>query len=105
MDALETHLLISRSQQKSEWLAALLGSTFPAIAAFYVRKPLLGLIFLVLDLVFLVLSIVGIGLVGLVLFRFYAAFQAYRGAKHVNETALERLIQARREQNGLEEVS
>lgn len=95
MDALETQLLIQQSQVKSPGFAAVFGFFFPALAALYVRRFGLAMGFVALDLFFLVLSIVGIGLVLLVLYRFYAAYQGQKWAREINQRSLKALIDQR----------
>jgi TM2 domain-containing membrane protein YozV len=69
MDALEAHLLMEQAKVKSPGFAAILGFFFPALAAFYVGKILVGIACLIIDFFNLILAIVGIGILGLIRFR------------------------------------
>ncbi len=96
VDLLEQQLLISQAQRKSPVLAAILGFFFPWAGAFYNGKIAAGVVFLVIDLVFFLLSIIGIGLILLLLYGFFGAFQNYRWAQETNQKALSQLIQERK---------
>jgi len=95
VDLLEQQLLLSQAQRKSPGLAAALGFFFPWAGAFYGRKIVAGLVLLVIDIGILAFSIIGIGIPFLLLFGFYGAFQSYKWAQQVNQTALARMVHER----------
>ena len=96
MNPREAQFLLDQTKVKSTLFAAILGFFFPALAAFYVDKPIVGLICFVIDLFNLVLVwVVGLGPLT-VLFRVCAALLAYLTAKTSNHhRALAQLVTSR----------
>lgn len=68
MDSLEAQLLIDKARVKSPRFAAVLGFCFPWAAAFYNGKVGTGIVLLAIDLCFFLLSLIGIGIVFLLLY-------------------------------------
>jgi TM2 domain-containing membrane protein YozV len=85
MDALESQLLLQKSQVKSPGFAAILGFFFPAIAAFYTRRIGAGIVYLIIDFFNLLLAFIGIGILTGFLFRLIAGYLAYTWAREINQ--------------------
>ena len=95
MDPLEARLALEKAQAKSPGFAAILAFFFPVLGAFYVRKTLIAIGLLFLDILFFVLSIIGIGLVFMFLCRLITAYLCYQWARALNQQALESAISMR----------
>jgi uncharacterized membrane protein (DUF106 family) len=96
MDALESQLLIEQSKVKSPGFAAILSFFFPAFGAFYTRKIIAAVIYIIIDVINFAMVIVGIGVITGFLFRLIAAFLAYGWAREINRAALQQIIAKRR---------
>jgi len=96
MDLLEQQLLMKQAEKKSPGLAAVMGFFFPWLGAFYTGHIMAGIVLLFIDMVFFALSLVGIGLVMLLVYGFIGAYQSHKWAKEVNEKHLAQLIAQRR---------
>jgi hypothetical protein len=82
VDALEAQLVIEQTRVKPPGLAAILGFFLPALGFFYVRDPLFGVLFLIMDVV----SFVLFGPYLCLFLRVCATVGGYAAAKEINES-------------------